>query len=51
MRVLGDVEERRSEGTTKVRMLLSALEVRMLVPSGVLKVVSRILELGGEAYH
>lgn len=39
-RGVGSEVERRVGGMMKVRIVLSALEVRMLVPSGVLEVVS-----------
>jgi hypothetical protein len=35
--VVDEGSSRRVEGTIKVRIVLSALEVRILVPSGVLK--------------
>jgi len=48
VRVLGEDEDsRRSGGTIKVRMLLSALEVRRLVPSGDLEGIRGVLEIEG----
>ena len=40
VRVIGEGEERRSGGRMNVRRVLSALEVRRVVPSGDLGVVS-----------
>lgn len=51
--VLGGDEEfsRRSGGRTKVRIVLSALEVRTLVPSGVLEILVVDLYRRAETYH
>jgi len=46
-------EERRVGGRMKVRIMLSALEVRRLVPSGVLGAINALIlcRRGGEMYH